>query len=363
MSVDKRPNGTWRVRWREFPGGPQQTRTFKTAKEARSFDISVQESLQRGVYVDPKLGQVSLVEVMTNFASAQPWRHNTMVNASNAIEHTRSHFGDRPIGSIRTSDAQTFVSVLTAKGLEPRSVQTTFAYVRKAFRAALDDHVIGRDPTARVKLPQYAGAPIAVPTLDDVRQLHEAAPDHFAVAILLGAGLGLRASEAAGLTVDRIDFLRREVTVDRQWHGQLDRFEPPKSKASNRTIPASASVLAGLALHVERHGLGEHGVILHADARPLNANRMTWRWERTVRDLDTDLTMHDLRHHFASSLISGGCSIVAVQRALGHAKPSTTLDTYGHLMPSDSDRIRTAIDESWKAAEDSLRTNPRTGSR
>ena len=39
--------------------------------------------------------------------------------------------------------------------------------------------------------------------------------------------------------------------------------------------------------------------------------------------------------------------IEAVQKALGHDKPSTTLDIYGHLMPSDNDRIRTAIDTAW----------------
>jgi hypothetical protein len=42
---------------------------------------------------------------------------------------------------------------------------------------------------------------------------------------------------------------------------------------------------------------------------------------------------------------------------VGHAKPSTTLDVYGHLMPSDTDRIRSAVDVAWDA-EDSLRTVP-----
>jgi integrase len=240
-----------------------------------------------------------------------------------------------------------------------------------AFGASLDRRaLLGRRAVVgnfgALDVERHAGAALGdravvdgeqpVPTVAEVVELHDAAPDDFAVAIVAAAGLGLRASEVAGVTVDRIDFLRREVTVDRQWHGQLDRFEAPKSKASNRTIPAGATVLDALALHIEQHGTGEHGVLLHAAGRPLNANRMTWRWERTVRDIVTDLTMHDLRHHFASSLISAGCSIVAVQRALGHAKPSTTLDTYSHLMPSDQDRMRGAIDEAWKAVADQPRT-------
>ena len=52
---------------------------------------------------------------------------------------------------------------------------------------------------------------------------------------------------------------------------------------------------------------------------------------------------HDLRHHFASRLINAGCSVKAVQSALGHERASTTLDTYGHLWPGDEDRVRAAL--------------------
>ncbi len=72
--------------------------------------------------------------------------------------------------------------------------------------------------------------------------------------------------------------------------------------------------------------------------------------------LGSDHTPHALRHHYASSLLSAGCSIVAVQRALGHTKPSTTLDLYGHLMPSDTDRIRAASGRTWDRGADLGRT-------
>ena len=52
----------------------------------------------------------------------------------------------------------------------------------------------------------------------------------------------------------------------------------------------------------------------------------------------------DLRHHCASSLISAGCSVKAMQAFLGHKNASETLDTYGYLGPNDQDRIRAAID-------------------
>ena len=42
-----------------------------------------------------------------------------------------------------------------------------------------------------------------------------------------------------------------------------------------------------------------------------------------------------------------------VQVALGHDQPSTKLETYSHLWPSDDDRLREAIDRTWvKSIED-----------
>ncbi len=355
-SIDKRPDGKWRARYREIPGGPQKTRHFKLKRDAEDFVLAIANDLRRGVYVDPALGRVSLTRAMAEHIDRQPYRHNTRVNALNALGHVRAFFGERTIASVRSSDLQAFV---TSLGLEPRTVATIYQHLRTTLRAAHLDGVLGRDPAQRIKLPKHDGRDIVVPTVHEAGALYDGAPGGFAVAVVLGAGLGLRSGEAAGLTVDRVDFLHREVKIDRQWHGKLDRFEPVKYAASNRTIPASDRVLESIAAHIERHGTGEQGVLLHAESgRPLNSNRMDWRWEQTLRSAGLEITFHHLRHSFASSLIAAGCSIVAVQRALGHAKPSVTLDVYGHLMPSDTDRIRTAVDLAWSsAAEDSLRTD------
>ena len=70
--------------------------------------------------------------------------------------------------------------------------------------------------------------------------------------------------------------------------------------------------------------------------------------------------LHDLRHFFASGLIAAGCDVVTVQRALGHAKASTTLETYSHLWHLVADRTRraaaTLVDEVLGNSADYLRT-------
>ena len=58
--------------------------------------------------------------------------------------------------------------------------------------------------------------------------------------------------------------------------------------------------------------------------------------------------------------IAAGCDVVTVQRALGHSKATTTLDTYSHLWPTAEDRTRTAADGMLAAALSPPKDSPRT---
>ena len=95
----------------------------------------------------------------------------------------------------------------------------------------------------------------------------------------------------------------------------------PKTRASVRAIPVPESVTK-------------------ADAN-LEVGRLHFHW---------------LRHSFASSLISAGCSVKAVADAMGHENPAVTLKVYASLWPGDEDRVRSAIAAAWETA-DQLRTS------
>ena len=285
MARIRKHKGAWQVLVRDGFGRDALERsvgTFRRKPDAERAARDAETDRDGGVFVDPALARVPLVDEMRARMARDPGAYNTRRNGAWALGKVEAYFGpSRTIGQIAPSEYQAFVTDL-GRTLEPRSVATVWRFVRQTLRDAHLDGKIRRDPTSRVRLPRYTGGEVIVPTDEDVLELFESAPADFAVMVVLGAGLGLRASEATGLTVDRIDWTRREVAVDRQWHGKLDRFAPVKYDSSNRVIPASDEVLAQLALHLERHGAGAHDVLLHASGRPLNSNRMDWRWERTA---------------------------------------------------------------------------------
>jgi integrase len=66
------------------------------------------------------------------------------------------------------------------------------------------------------------------------------------------------------------------------------------------------------------------------------------------------LRLYDLRHTAASLMIRQGASVKAVQRQLGHATASITLDTYGHLFPDELDALAGRLEDARADALASL---------
>ena len=255
--------------------------------------------------------------------------------------------GDRPLSTIRPGDAQDLL-VGASSGADgtKRLVRQHFVAL---IQAAVDDELIGRRTRCR---GQGGGAGHGARWSLRRRggqAVYDAAPEWFRPAIMLGAGLGLRQAEASGLTADRIDWLgERTVRVDRQWSTQhgARAFTTPKSSASIRTIPAAQVVLDDLSRHVN----GRDGFVMtDAEGEPVSYSRFGHAWGKTVKAAGVGpIRYHDLRHHFASVLISHGCSVKAVQKALGHSSAATTLQRVpGHMWTGDEDRIRAAVQAAF----------------
>ena len=132
------------------------------------------------------------------------------------------------------------------------------------------------------------------------------------------ASTGLRLGECLGLTVDRVDFLRRTVRVDRQ----LTRvaggsgFDTTKTRAAVRTIPVPPVVTDVLAAHLATFGAGPDGLIFtSAGGRPVSRSQWStdYRAACGVAGVVGRTRTHDLGHVAVSSLIASGLSVAAVQ--------------------------------------------------
>jgi len=187
--------------------------------------------------------------------------------------------------------------------------------------------------------------------------------------VWLGAGCGLRWSEAAGLTRDRIHLgARAQVTVDRQLgyrpatkhHGpdtaSRPLFAPPKTSASCRVVPLPATVTAALRAHLRAYPPGPDVLLFTTPAgnvlNPANWRQRIWRpLVRSAPGIPPRTTFHQLRHAYASLLGDAGLPDHDIQLRLGHAHPGE-IRWYRHPYPDpgDGQATRDAIDTALTTA-------------
>lgn len=161
---------------------------------------------------------------------------------------------------------------------------------------------------------------------------------------------GCRRGEAAALRWDRIDFKTGMVCIDSGLvvhDGKL--FCGPTKKNQIRRLSLPTETLQLLRRYqlkqVERClALGdawqgtENYVFTRDNGAPLSPSSITsWVRRFCIRHNLPHFHPHTLRHSVASFLIDGGQDIVSVSKRLGHAKTSTTLDIYAHML-NQSDR-------------------------
>ncbi len=340
----------WEVRYRD-PDGKQRARLFDRKVDAERFAATTEADMLRGTYIAPLAGRTTFGEYAESWLRSRVHRPSTAASVECGLRvHAIPFFGNRPLGAIRHSEVQGWVRG-RSEVLSPGTVENVYRIVSAVFRSAVKDRLVAVNPCEDVTLPRRPHVEVIPPTVDEVWTLVDAMPPRYRIAGVLAAGAGLRQGEALGLTVDRVDFLRRQLRVDRQL-STPDRgepaFAPPKSQASVRTVPLADVVLEALSGHLAQFPAGPDGLIVtYIDGRPVRRNRAGAMWRQSVAraGLPTAFRYHDLRHHFASALIAGGCSVKVVQRALGHASARETLDTYGHMWPDSDDLTRWAIDE------------------
>ncbi len=209
--------------------------------------------------------------------------------------------------------------------------------LRAILNAAVRADLIGRSPCRRVKLPTFEPNPRPVLDAVGLAQLADAVGADFKAMVYVGAVLGLRWGEVAGLRVRSVDVLGRTITVVEQRTRGLDGHmitRPPKSEAGHRTLSAPPWLMEMLAEHLGRRGLTaaqpNELVFVTTDGEGLDYSHWRQRvWLPATEGAGfAGLQFHDLRRTAATALVTEQIDIKTAQVRLGHADPATTLGIY-----------------------------------
>jgi len=331
------------VRYRA-PNGAQRSKTFSKKTDAERYLIGIENSKLVGSYVDPGRSKVTISEWADEWLAAQ--QH---LKPSTYAKHTgtiskwiKPYWGATQLSSVRHADVQRWVGQLP---LAPGTKRQVFRVLSMMLDLAVRDARIAVNPAVGVKLPGAGKPEKRFLSAAQVQELASAAGDQ-RVLVLVLAFTGLRWGEAVALRAKRVDLMRRRITVAEN-ATEVNRrliWGTPKSHQS-RSVPVP-KFLAELLAEVVVGKQPDDLVFTSKHGQPLrNAN-----FRRDVFDPAAaavglpGLTPHELRHTAASLAIASGASVKAVQRMLGHASASMTLDTYAGLFEDDLDGVADRMD-------------------
>jgi len=205
----------WVGRWRD-PDKKSRCKTFPTQVEARRYAIVMEAVGHQGTYVDPAAGKVTFGAFATKWTANQVHSRGTALQVEGNLRlHVLPVLGRKQLRAISRSDIQGLVKKLTTT-LAPGTVEVVYRYTVAIFRAAVGDKLISESPCVNIKLPRQEPNKVVPFTVDQVEKMAEAVAPRYRAMVILAAGSGLRQGECFGLTVDRVDFERGTVTVDRQ---------------------------------------------------------------------------------------------------------------------------------------------------
>ncbi len=162
--------------------------------------------------------------------------------------------------------------------------------------------------------------------------------------IYLDAFTGLRRGEILALRFEDIDWFQKELRVNKALskcaatdgvHKWLWKIGPPKSKRSSRRVGLSDHVIQLLSRLKQAAESSDSFIFRGSQGNLIDPDFFDDHIFKPIKraaGLGT-ARFHDLRHFFASMLISQGESAKYVSDQLGHSSIQITFDTYGHLFP------------------------------
>jgi integrase len=340
-------SGRYQARYR-FAPGPRGTRTatFDNRRDAKTWLVSQEASLHAGVGIDPRLSRTLMADWWETWLVRRSWR-----SVGTREQYRRKWrtmlaptFGPRRLRDVDAAMVERWRDAMLVR-YAPRTVAHAQQLLSQLMSEAVRDRMIATNPVAVVEAPRVERVVVDAPERETVAALFEHAPEHMTVALHLALGAGLRSGEMRGLTVDRIDFDRGLLTIDRQlkthpkdhvfvegeWHHGREGFVAPKGQRK-RLVPVESAVLDAIRDHLARRRFGAEGLVVTSrTGRPMGRGSWEWEWTRLCATVGiSGFGVHQLRHAYASWLFELGANPADISRNLGHARTSFTIDMYVH---------------------------------
>lgn len=357
--IRRRGPDAWEIKYYVPGRGPKTETVHGTLQDAVKERSKRLSDLAKGKFVLPSRLSMSafLAEWLRVKEATLPEYSSTLVHLRVTVKRWQLAIGHIRLQRLEARDLNATVEDML-RTLSPKTVQMRLSWLRTALDWAVDLELVGRNVAKSASMPKVQRREMAYWTLPQLSRFLAIAGRYGVHGRMLAAGActGWRTeSEWGGMPTSGVDLKRKTAAITQVLRGPKPKakkgkadgwiLEPAGNSKSKRRLvhlndlamPFLEAQDAWLREQYEINGLGWNAhrlFFVNEWGRPVSAQTLRKDFAKMTAEAGLPrIRVHDLRHSYATIMLSLGVHPKVVQEALGHSTIQQTIDTYSHLIP------------------------------
>lgn len=344
--ISQRKDGLYTAR---FTGkdGKRHQKYFKKLQECRNWLADAQfQDEHRSINAWEDMTVSAWFDYWIENFKAGNVKSNTIINYKNRFSNSiEPYIGNMLLKDVKPMHCQNVLNQMADSNHKNSTIDLVRTAMKMLFEGAVENEVINRNPiTKSVKCTQgkESNKKNAL-TVKQQRVFLETAKEssyYFQYAFVLQTGI--RVGELVGLKWHDIDFDNRILHISRTTNQISGEWVTgtPKSKSGTRDIPLTKEAVKILNAVKERKRMNNivpiqyhDTVFTSSNGKPIDNSSYNAALRKICDKAGIEkISMHILRHTFATRCIEGGMQPKTLQEILGHSSIDITMDIYVHVM-------------------------------
>lgn len=346
MAYKENDTKKWTAQWFEEDimgkKSKRRKRGFNTKKEALEYERQKKLSISRSM--DMKLS--AFMEIYFNDKQNE-LKERTLRNKRYMMEqHIIPYFGERKMNDITAAQIIQWQNEMQNKGFSDAYLRMIQNQMTSLFTHATRIYDLANNPCKKVrKMGSFDGRSLDFWTLDEYRKFQKTVEPNSQYYLIFEIlfWTGCRIGELLALTPQDINFSNNQMSISKTYyrHSGEDYVTEPKTKQSVRLIEIPEFLKKEIQEYIYKH----YGMPNDARIFPVGQEAVQHKMKRHIELSGVKkIRVHDLRHSHVAYLIHLGVEPLLIKERLGHKDIKITLNTYGHLYPSQQRKVADLLD-------------------